>query len=138
MAFSIEARVPFLDHRLVEFVFQRAGSLRIHQGWTKWIHRRAFEPLLPKEVCWRSDKVGFEIPEGKWLRDGQDTLRALFSPGSAVASYLDLPSVNREIDRLTVLGDVRSVRTGRIWRWANLALWLKTMSAATLRPAAAA
>ena len=43
MAMSIEARVPFLDFRLVEFMFRRAYSLRIRDGWTKWIHRKAVE-----------------------------------------------------------------------------------------------
>ena len=69
MAFSIESRVPFLDHRLVEFVFRRGNSLRICQGWTKWIHRRAVSSMLTPEVCWRTDKVGFEIPEGRWVRE---------------------------------------------------------------------
>jgi asparagine synthase (glutamine-hydrolysing) len=138
MAFSIEARVPFLDHRLVEFVFRRAGELRIHKGWTKWIHRRALDPLLPKDVCWRRDKVGFEIPEGRWLRENRKELRGLFVDGSPVGDYLDLSVARREIDGLSALEDGRSAQSARIWRWTNLALWLKTMAAGAREPLSSA
>ena len=126
MAFSIEARVPFLDHRLVEFVFRHAGPLRIRQGWTKWIHRKALDPLLPKQVCWRRDKVGFEIPEGKWLRESQGFLEDLFTPGSPAADYLDLARVRADLSALPGIADGRSPTTSRVWRWTNLALWLKS------------
>src|SRR5262249_54850474 len=65
MAFSIESRVPFLDYRLVEYVFTRAPHLRIHDGWTKWIQRKAIDTKLPSNIVWRRDKVGFETPEQK-------------------------------------------------------------------------
>ena len=55
-AFGIEASHPFHDIRLVEFCLGLPWQLQTHHGWTKWILRRALEPLLPAEVIWRKDK----------------------------------------------------------------------------------
>ncbi len=67
MHFSIEARVPFTDYRLVEYVLNIPACYKIHNGWTKYILRKAVEDLLPQEIVWRKDKVGFSTPEKKWL-----------------------------------------------------------------------
>lgn len=66
-AFGIEARVPFLDHRLVDFVFTKAWDLRIKDGWTKWMLRAAFADDLPNRITWRREKVGFGAPGHRWL-----------------------------------------------------------------------
>jgi asparagine synthase (glutamine-hydrolysing) len=68
MRFSVEARVPFTDHRLVEYVLDIPACYKIHDGWTKYILRKAVEDILPPEVVWRRDKIGFETPETKWLQ----------------------------------------------------------------------
>ncbi|MEI6949966.1 asparagine synthase (glutamine-hydrolyzing) [Paraflavisolibacter sp. H34] len=70
MAHAVEVRLPFLDHRLVEFLFALPPHLKIRQGWTKWLLRQAAEPMLPQEIVWRKDKVGFEPPQKKWMADG--------------------------------------------------------------------
>lgn len=69
MRFSVEARVPFTDYRLVEYALNIPASYKIHNGWTKYILRKAAEDLVPPEVVWRKDKIGFQTPEKKWLRD---------------------------------------------------------------------
>jgi len=76
MAFSIEARVPFLDHELVESVFASPVEVRIRDGWTKWIARMAVERDLPESIVWRRDKVGFATPEQEWIT-GPDDFREL-------------------------------------------------------------
>ena len=68
MAFGIEARVPYLDHRLAQFIFREAPGWRLHQGWTKWVMRKAMEGTVPDTIVWRRDKVGFETPEATWVR----------------------------------------------------------------------
>ena len=67
MNFSVEARVPFTDYRLVEYVLGMPSCYKIHKGWTKYILRLAFEDMLPSKIVWRRDKIGFETPEKKWL-----------------------------------------------------------------------
>ncbi|MDW8234613.1 MAG: asparagine synthase-related protein, partial [Roseiflexaceae bacterium] len=121
MAFSIESRVPFLDHRLVEFVFQQAPHLRIHHGWTKWVHRQAMEGLLPDAIAWRSDKVGFETPEVAWQRDLLAMRPDLFADSAASGAYLDLPAVRHAVEEWCARGgDARQV-----WRWISLEMWLR-------------
>ena len=67
MAFSIESRVPFLDHRLVDFTLSLENEYKLHKGWTKYILRRASEPILPKEITYRRDKIGFATQDDDWL-----------------------------------------------------------------------
>ncbi|NTS40731.1 asparagine synthase (glutamine-hydrolyzing) [Flavisolibacter sp. BT320] len=70
MANSIEVRLPFLQHNLVEFLFTLPPHFKIHQGWTKWILRKALETKLPKEIVWRKDKTGYEPPQKAWMENG--------------------------------------------------------------------
>ncbi|MDQ3928196.1 MAG: asparagine synthase C-terminal domain-containing protein, partial [Chloroflexota bacterium] len=127
MAFSIEARLPFLDYRLVEYVFTQAASLRIRDGWTKWVQRVTIEDKLPAEVVWRRDKVGFETPEQQWFREGKQRLLDILHADDKGSEYVDLPTIRREACRLL---DAPVVNTTRVWRWANLLMWLRCFSGA--------
>lgn len=69
MAHSIESRVPFLDHRLVEFVLGLPDEFKLHRGITKRVQRAAMEGVLPEEVRDRTDKMGFVTPEESWMLD---------------------------------------------------------------------
>ncbi|MGZ3930441.1 MAG: asparagine synthetase B family protein, partial [Bacteroidia bacterium] len=67
MAHSREVRLPFLSHKLVEFVFSLPDEYKLHLGWTKYVLRKAMEHLLPSSICWRVDKIGYEPPQNVWL-----------------------------------------------------------------------
>lgn len=67
MAHGREVRLPFLSHELVEFIFSLPSHFKIHNGWTKWILRKAVEKKLPPETVWRKDKIGFEPPQKSWM-----------------------------------------------------------------------
>lgn len=67
MAHAIEARVPFLDHRLVEFSIGLGDAHKIVDGETKAVMRRAMADVLPPAVRDRQDKLGFPTPEKTWL-----------------------------------------------------------------------
>ncbi|MFZ4057331.1 MAG: asparagine synthase (glutamine-hydrolyzing) [Ferruginibacter sp.] len=69
MAHGREVRLPYLSHELVEFVFALPANLKIHEGFTKWIMRKAVNGLLPNEITWRTDKVGYEPPQKKWMEN---------------------------------------------------------------------
>ncbi|MEP7197884.1 MAG: asparagine synthase (glutamine-hydrolyzing) [Saprospiraceae bacterium] len=66
MACSIESRVPFLDHRLVEFMFSLPNDSKIRNGTTKAILRDALKDVLPKKILNRRDKKGFGTPTDLW------------------------------------------------------------------------
>ena len=68
MAFSREVRLPFLSHRLVEFMFSLPAAYKIHDGWTKYLVRRALDGIVPGNVLWRKEKVGFATPQQTWIR----------------------------------------------------------------------
>ncbi len=67
MAHSREVRLPFLNHHLVEFLFTLPNSFKIADGWTKILLRKSFEDILPTEITWRKDKIGYEPPQKNWL-----------------------------------------------------------------------
>lgn len=67
MAHSCETRFPFLNHELVSFIFTLPSSFKIHNGYTKFILRKAMQHKLPDEIVWRKDKVAFETPQKKWM-----------------------------------------------------------------------
>ncbi len=121
MAYSIEARVPFLDHRLVEFGFTLSNDDRYHMGVSKYILREGLKELLPAKVYKRKDKKGFVTPgETKWLR-------------GPLKHYLgEMKQTNYDFlhrDRVRSLiaeyekGSNKDVRL--IWRLMTLHIWLK-------------
>jgi len=67
MAASIESRVPFLDHKLVEFTARMPREMKLRGGTTKWILRKAMKGILPDEILERP-KMGFPVPVGRWFR----------------------------------------------------------------------
>ncbi len=68
MAHSLEVRLPFLYHELVEFVFSLKSELFLHEGWSKAILRQGVRDLLPAEITYRKDKIGFEAPHDQWSK----------------------------------------------------------------------
>jgi asparagine synthase (glutamine-hydrolysing) len=89
MAFSIESRVPFLDHRIVEFCIALDNDWKIKNGWTKYILRKVADPVLNPEVTWRKDKMGFVTPQQKWKEKS----------ASQLASFVDKCPIPDFIDR---------------------------------------
>ena len=67
MAFSIESRVPFVDHLFVEWLATLPSDMLLFRGWTKWILREALGRVLPERVRTRKSKLGFATPESAWL-----------------------------------------------------------------------
>jgi len=69
MAASIELRVPFLDHRMIEFASKLPMALKIKNGETKYLLKKVMEPYLPKAVIYRPKK-GFPVPIQQWFQQG--------------------------------------------------------------------
>lgn len=74
MAFSIESRVPFLDHRVVEYSIALNNSWKIKDGFTKYILRKSYEPILHSDVIWRKEKFGFLTPQNQWKNEFRSNL----------------------------------------------------------------
>jgi asparagine synthase (glutamine-hydrolysing) len=124
MAHSIEARVPFLDHRLVEFVFGLPVSQKIRKATTKVVLRQAMQGILPEEVRQRRDKMGFVTPEKHWLNAelGELLNEIAFSPRFAQRGYLDAPQIRRMINQHRAgQRDISFIAS----RWLSLELWFR-------------
>ena len=68
MAHSREVRLPFLSHKLVEFVFSLPDEFKLNNGWTKFVLRKSMDKILPPSICWRVDKIGYEPPQHLWIK----------------------------------------------------------------------
>lgn len=68
MAHSIEARLPFLDHRLVEFGFNLPDEWKLRGPWNKYVMRQAMRNRIPDAVRTRLDKMGFPTPTKQWFK----------------------------------------------------------------------
>lgn len=67
MAVSLEARTPFLDYRMMEFAFRMPGHLKIHEGETKYLYKKAVAPLIGDRLAYRKKQM-FTVPVGNWFR----------------------------------------------------------------------
>src|ERR1700733_2606259 len=121
MTCSLESRVPFLDHLLVEFAAGVPDHMKLRGGVGKYILKRAVEDLLPREIVYRK-KMGFPTPLRQWLMDSRaDTLLAqLQDRDGLLAPYLDFTYLNGLLERhRSGLEDA----TDRISRLLNLQIW---------------
>jgi asparagine synthase (glutamine-hydrolysing) len=122
MAHGIEARVPFLDHQLVEFTIGLGNRHKIVGGDTKRVLRRAMAGILPDTVTNRRDKLGFSTPETEWFRG---PLRRSVEAGveETLQRYPGL------LDRRGTLALMRDMLSGArpidftLWRIVNIGIW---------------
>lgn len=99
MANSLEARVPFLDVRLVEFIESLPPGLKLKGLTGKYLHKKALEKWLPKDVVYRKKK-GFANPIEHWFRTRMRPFveEYLLTPDAAVARYFDQSCIRRMLD----------------------------------------
>lgn len=118
MAFSIESRVPFLDHRIVEFCIALGNAWKIKNGWTKFILRQAAAPLLDPAVAWRKDKMGFLTPQKTWLEASRGQLQQ-FINDSDLPAFLDKSALLR-ISRSEITD---AAHLSEFWRTISFVKW---------------
>ena len=123
MAFSREARLPYLDYDLVDFCISLPDDFYVRNGWQKWVLREAAGNTIPAKIRWRADKVGYAAPLDLWLRGelrdwGYD--RVMDSRLVGVPGY----------DSRAVSALWQEHQTGAanhswaLWRWISLSEWL--------------
>ena len=111
MAHSIEARVPLVDHRVIEAALRLPLSEKIRDGFTKYALRQIAADLVPPSIAWRREKVGFEAPTAAWLER--------LEPGVSEAIAAS-PLLRRVLSAAPAFSGV-SPKTG--WALYNLAVW---------------
>jgi asparagine synthase (glutamine-hydrolysing) len=97
MSISLESRVPFLDHRVVEFAWRLPTDLKLRNGETKWVLRRMLDRYVPAALIERP-KMGFGVPIDSWLRGAlRPWAEALIAPDRlAREGYFNPAMVQRE------------------------------------------
>lgn len=123
MAASIESRVPFLDHQLVEFTARLPEHLKLRGGTTKYVLRESMKEVLPESILQRS-KMGFPVPLDRWLRCGYR--------GVVDEYLLSERALGREIfSREAVEQLVKEHQSGvrnhveRLWSLMNFEIWMR-------------
>jgi asparagine synthase (glutamine-hydrolysing) len=125
MAYSIESRVPFLTPQLAEFVLSLPEEFIIApNGTSKAVFREAMRGIVPDAILNRTDKIGFETPEKRWLCGDLRTWVewVLCSEEMASIEPLRLSMLRQEWQ--AVLNGSRRF-DNHIWRWLNLAVWTR-------------
>ncbi|HMT11498.1 MAG TPA: asparagine synthase-related protein, partial [Ignavibacteria bacterium] len=98
MAFSVEARIPFLDHKLVEYVFSIPLDKLIQKGWTKDVLRKSLKGKIPKSIRLRKGKLAFSVPQKKWLGEITTYLKETFTTDLRSGRFIDRDKVLAIID----------------------------------------
>ncbi|CAN5369892.1 asparagine synthase (glutamine-hydrolyzing) [soil metagenome] len=120
MAASIESRVPFLDHKLVEYTAKLPTDLKIRGRETKWILREAMKGILPDEILTRK-KMGFPVPLGDWLRN---EFKGFVDEYVLSERALQRGIFNRDFVReLAAAHNGGEDNTARIFRLINFEIW---------------
>jgi asparagine synthase (glutamine-hydrolysing) len=125
MAASVESRVPFLDHALVEFTARIPAKYSIHGMAGKFILKQAVEDLLPRSIVYRQ-KMGFPTPWEYWLAGPQlDDLERMLTEPRTVERGLFRPEAVKRIfaEHRSKIRD----NGNRIWRLLNLEIWFRVM-----------
>ncbi len=112
MAFSLEARLPFLDYRIVEFALSLPESLKINEGWQKYILRKAM-PEMPDSIKWRKDKKGFTTPHADWVKAHHERFSHYAKIG--LEAFGKMPWEGKQLTELDSL---------QLFRLASLGAWI--------------
>lgn len=114
MRHSIETRLPFLDYRLVEFCVSLPLSLKIKEGWTKYILRKGINDLLPESIVWRKNKFGFESPDRIWLSNYNDQMMKEIKNSKVLNHYCDMDLLSNKYKSMSLKDK---------WMYFNIARW---------------
>jgi asparagine synthase (glutamine-hydrolysing) len=127
MAHSVESRLPFLDYELVEFSVNCPSSLKLRDGWSKWILRNALVDSLPEKIRLRKTKLGFDTPDAVWVRAGlQNGHRGLWeAPKLRMERFMNADRLGGEC-RNFLRGGPAALPSALIFRAISLELWART------------
>jgi len=114
MAHSIETRLPFLDHRLVERCISLGWNLKMRDGWSKWVVRQSMNDVLPHDIAWRRNKIGFAAPDQLWLTRHAKTMARTVEGSALIARFCNIDAVRKGFLSLDLASQ---------WRLFCTALW---------------
>ncbi len=130
MAFSLEARVPLLDHEVVEVGLSLPDDLKIRGGFSKYAIRRAMDGLLPDQVRMRTTKLGFAVPGRTWLTGAlRPQVSAMLHDTLRAARYVDPEVLRRWYGSSRAAGAPKEAYLG-LFRVLSLEMWMRAFHVA--------
>lgn len=125
MWFSLEARVPFLDYRLVEKILATPGEMVIRNGMTKHILREGMRGVLPEKIRIRKDKIGFDTPQDRWFRTAEwqeVVFEVLRSDSFRQRNIIDVENALAQYQQ-HLNGKINISK--EIWKWVHIEHWFR-------------
>jgi asparagine synthase (glutamine-hydrolysing) len=120
MATSVESRVPFLDHKLVEFTARMPDTMKLRGGTTKYVLRESMKGVLPEKILSRR-KMGFPVPIGSWFRGPFKSIVDEYVVSErALSRGIFAPEFVRQLVSLHQAGEDHSER---LWALVNFEMW---------------
>jgi asparagine synthase (glutamine-hydrolysing) len=107
---SIETRLPFIDYEVLETSLSLSNTLKIKDGWTKYILRKTANELLPKNIVWRKNKLGFEAPTKSWLSHIEKEMKTSIN-------------TSKIIQQISNTIDFDTLNEKQKWKLFNIAKW---------------
>ena len=134
MATSVESRVPFLDHKLVEFTARMPDSMKLRGGTTKYVLRESMKGVLPERILSRP-KMGFPVPIGTWFRGQFKSIVDEYVVSErALSRGVFAPEFVRELVSLHQAGEDHSER---LWALVNFEMWQRRFFDSEVQPSSA-
>jgi asparagine synthase (glutamine-hydrolysing) len=128
MAFSLEARVPLLDHRVVEYGVSLPDHLKIQGGWSKFAVRQATANLMPDRVRLRKSKLGFAAPDRRWLtRDLRGQVTEFLGGDLRCQKYVDPAALRRWYHSPQAAAANEEAYLG-LFRVLSLEMWMRVFN----------
>jgi asparagine synthase (glutamine-hydrolysing) len=128
MAFSLEARVPLLDHPLVEYGVGLPDHLKVRDGWSKYAIRQVMQGAMPDSVRLRTAKLGFAAPDRRWLaKELRPRVGELIAGGLRCQRFVDPVPLRRWYDSPQADGASTEAYLG-LFRVLALEMWMRAFS----------
>lgn len=123
-AFSLEARYPFFDRRLIEFCVGLPADQKLRDGWSRSIMRRGLD-VLPPEIRWRRDKsdLGHNLVHTLHSIDGVRLTNIIRGESDRLSEFLDIPALHRRLNRFMEAGSPFDGQA--VMQAALVAVWLR-------------
>jgi asparagine synthase (glutamine-hydrolysing) len=125
--FSLEARHPFMDKRLIEFCVALPAEQKLYQGWGRMVMRRALAGILPEKIQWRGGKTNMSpnFNDGLLNRDRQILDQVMSHKVKHLEKYINLDFLQAAYQRMISAGNqVSDDDCMAVWQAVSLALWI--------------
>ena len=128
MANGIECRMPFMDYRVVEYIFSLPAQSKVGGGYTKRVLREALKGILPDETRLNKTKTGFNAPTTQWFKKELNTwfINQITSKNFLENPYFEGEKISQDFIKV-INSDNASDYEWKYWRYIHVNYWLNNL-----------